>query len=142
MEIEATKDFKRPRADVLEKFRDPARFESVLSEMGASVERRGVLPEARWDCSLMWRESPRQMTVSLAETARDETMTLGLASDLAGATMVMDFYDLPDGGCRVLAKADLQANTVTAKLALQSLRLVRGRAEERLTRFVAVLGRP
>ncbi|WP_323035409.1 hypothetical protein [Pararhodobacter sp.] len=142
MKIETIRDFQRPRAQVLHMFRDPARIETVLQEMGARVERVSVAPQMAWSCAMVWREEPRKFSVNLLETSTDETMTMTLESDLAGADMVMDFYDLDDGGCRIIVEAELSAHTMVARLALQSLRLVRGKAEDRLKRFVGALGGP
>ncbi|MCL4674472.1 MAG: hypothetical protein KJZ59_00170 [Pararhodobacter sp.] len=142
MKIEATKDFKRPRAAVLQMYRSPERIESVLRDLGAKLERTSDAPLMAWKGALTWRNEPRSLSVLVQETAPDETFAMTLDSDLALAEMVMDFYDLPEGGCRVAAKAEMTAKTMMAKLALQSLRLVRGKAEERLARFVMVIGRP
>jgi len=139
--IETTKDFKRPRVAVLNNFRDPARIEGVLQELGALPERTSEPPDMAWACAMMWRDEPRKFVLGVREIAVDETTRLTLDSSLANAEMTLDFYDLDDGGCRVMAAADLTAHTVMAKLALQSLRLVRGKAEDRLTRFISAIGR-
>lgn len=141
MKIEAIKDFRRPRAAVLRNFRDPERIESVLKGMGATVDLLSGPPEMLFSCAMVWREEARRFTVKAVETAPDETFTLILDSDLAKADMTFDFYDLDDGGCQVITKAELSAHTMIAKLALQSLRLVRGKAEAKLERFVVAIAR-
>ncbi|MCB1397647.1 MAG: hypothetical protein H6898_13150 [Rhodobacter sp.] len=142
MDLQATRDFKRPRAKVLASFRDPARFETVMRDMGAAAERAGEPDEPRWACQLMWRDEPRRFSAELVETVPNETMTLVMDSEIAGGLLTIDFYDLPDNGCRAIAKADLKPHTLIAKVAVQSLRLMRGKAEDRLTRFVGAMGRP
>ncbi len=142
MKIDATKDFKRSRAEVLACHRDPARYETVFTELGAQVERISGPPQMAWDCSLVWRDEPRSFEVEVEETRPDETVKIVLTSDLALVDMTLDFYDLPEGGCRVISSAELTARTMIAKLALQSLRLVRGKAESRLMRFLTALGQP
>jgi len=142
VKIEATKDFKRPRASVLQKFRDPERFEAVLKDLGAETERTSGLPQMAWACSLKYRGEPRRFTLSVVEATPDETFNIRLDSELALAEIGLNFYDLPDGGCRVISSAEITAHSVMAKLALQSIRLVRGKAEERLSRFVGLVGRP
>lgn len=142
MQIEATRDFRRPRAQVLAKFRDPARFETVMADIGAQTRRQPPPADLAWHCTVTWRDAPRALTIEIAEPAPHETMTLTARADLGGADVTFDFYDLPDGGCRVIARADLHARSLIARAALQSVRLVRGRAEDRLGRFVALMGRP
>jgi len=142
LEIETTRDFKRPRAAVLSKFRDPERLESVMSGMSIKAERRALPPSAAWDCSIVWRNELRRFAATLVETAPDETMVLGFTSDLADSSINMDFYDLPDGGCRVIAKGTVTAHTIMAKLALQSMRLLSGKAEQRISKLIHNIGRP
>lgn len=142
MQIDATKDFKRSRADVLAQFRSADRVESVLNGMNIATTRKAEAPEPAWDCAIQWRDAPRAFTARLVETAPAETMVMTITSELADAAVDLGFYDLPDGGCRVISKAEITAHSMLARLALQSLRLVRGKAEDRLTRLVAALGRP
>lgn len=142
MKFEAIKDFRRPRAMVLQKFRDPERFETVLKDFGTQLTRVSEPPQTLWECSLNWHNQPRPFTALVQETTPDTTICITLTSDMALAEIVLDFYDLPDGGCRVIAVSDLTARTMIAKAAVQSLRLVRGKAEDRLGRFIAVLGHP
>ncbi|MFN4099265.1 MAG: hypothetical protein ACK4GT_05775 [Pararhodobacter sp.] len=142
MQIETTKDFKRPRDKVLGQFRSPEKIETVLAGMNITATRIAEAPQPAWDCTIHWRDEPRRFTARMTETAPDETMVLNIASDLADAAINMDFYDLPEGGCRVIARAEIAARTMMVRLALQSLRLVRGKAEDRLTRLVNAIGRP
>jgi len=142
MRIDATKDFKRPRAEVLTRFRSPERVESVLQGMSIATNRTADVPELAWDCTMQWRDAPRRFTTRLTEIAPGETMVMTIASDLADVAIDIEFYDLPDGGCRVISKAEITAHSMLVRLALQSLRLVRGKAETRLTRLLNALGRP
>lgn len=142
MQIKASRDFVRQRAQVLEKFRDPGRVEEVLADMNVSARRTEGGPTPAWDCAIHWHEADRSFTARMEEPAPGETLLLSLASDLGDAAITMDFQDRPEGGCRVTATADLTAHTMLARLTLQSLRLVRGKGEDRLTRLIAALGRP
>ncbi|WP_417627354.1 hypothetical protein [Pararhodobacter aggregans] len=142
MQFKATRDFVRQRAQVLDKFRNPARFEEVMEDMNVAARRTAEAPDPGWDCAIHWHEAERRFTARMQEPAPGETLLLSLASDLADAAITLDFQDRPEGGCRVTATADISAHTVLARLALQSLRLVRGKGENRLTRLIAALGRP
>lgn len=141
MKIEAIRDFGRPRAAVAQNLRDPRRFEKILRDLGMTVEGTAPPPQMMWHCRVVWRGEPRPLTVSATQTLPDEKVTIAIDSDLAGAEMTLDLRDLPDGGCRIVAHAEVTAHTMMARLALQSLRLVRGRAEKRLAGFVFALGR-
>lgn len=141
MKFESTRDFRRGRVQVLAQFRDPARFETVLGDMGATTERRSDPPAASWACAMTWRDAPRAFQVAIAETVADETMTISVGSDLADAAVTCEFYDLPDGGCRVIARAELASRSLGSKVLMQSLRVMRGTLEDRLGRFVMLMGR-
>ena len=141
MQITAHRDFKRPRARVLAQFRNPAQMEAVLADLGAQVTRIAAPPAAEWSGSLDWRGAPRRFHLTAQEVVAHETMHLRIASDIASALVALDFHDLPDGGCRVTARADLTAQSLIARIALQSLRLVRGKTEDRLRRVLGALGR-
>ena len=142
MRIDATRDFKRSRADVLTRFRSADRVESALQGMSIATTRTAGAPEPAWDCAIQWRDAPRSFTARLVEPAPGETMVMTVTSDLADAAIDMEFFDLPDGGCRVISKAEVTAHSVLVRLGLQSLRLMRGKAEDRLTRLVTAIGRP
>lgn len=142
MDFEATRDFKRARARVLARFRDPEHFEAVLGDIGARLQRTADAPQAAWEGTVMWRDEPRRFRVTTTEVAQDETIRILVQSETADADMVFDFYDLPDGGCRMIGKASIRAHTMIAKLAVKSMALVKGKAAERLGRFMTAMGRP
>ena len=142
MRVGATKGFKQPRAAVLACYRDPARYEAVLQGLGAHVARTAGPPRMAWACAMIWRGERRVFEIETVETTLDQTIKIVMTSALALAEITLDFRDLPDGGCRITGCADLTARTIAAKLALQSLRLVRGKAENRLERFITAMGRP
>lgn len=127
--------------DVLASLRNPEQYERALHDLGAKVTRTAEPPRMAWDCSLLWRDEARNFSAIAEEIAEEETISFAMTSDLALADLRLDLYDLPDGGCRVIGSAELTARTVIAKLALQSLRLVRGKAEDRLSRFILALAR-
>jgi hypothetical protein len=112
-----------------------------MGDIGAQLVRHAEPPQAAWDGSVMWREEPRTFSLTLTEVAADETIQLCVTSDTADADIVFDFYDLPDGGCRVIGRAALKPRTMLAKLAVKSMALVKGKAADRLGRFVNAMGR-
>lgn len=141
MIIEASRDFQKSRARVLANFRDPARMETVMRDVGAQVTRIAEPPHPAWECSKVWKDEPRAFTLRMVETNPDETIDYTLTAQLADVAVSLDFYDLPNGHCRVIGKTTITAKSIVAKLALQSLRLVRGRAEDRVGRFIRAIGK-
>ena len=141
MIIETSRDFHIPRARVLANFRDPTRMETVVRDIGAQVTRIAEPPEPEWACSKVWKDAPRAFTLRMSEPVRDETISYLLSAQLADVSVALEFYDLPDGHCRVIGKTTITPKSMAAKMALQSLRLVRGRAEDRVGRFIRAIGR-
>ena len=141
MQISAHHDFNRPRAQVLARFRDPARVESVLKGLTGTLRRTANPPAARWAGAIKWRGSERPLDLSLTEPRPDETMELSIKADIADATVLFRFADLPGGGCRVTAEATPHPRTVTARIAVTSMALVKGKLAKRLAKLVAALGK-
>ncbi|MBN8292585.1 hypothetical protein JI664_11485 [Rhodobacter sp. NTK016B] len=142
MQVNATKDFKRSREKVLTKFRSPERIEEVLRRMSIESARIAEPPQPAWDCTIHWRDAPRSFRAVMTETVPHETIVLNITSDLATIVITCEFYDLPDDGCQVNATADITAKSMMMTMALQSMRLVKGKASERLKRMVTLIGQP
>ena len=142
MQITASHDFKSRRDQVLARFRDPARLESVLGALCDTLTRTAQPPAAAWRGSVKWRGSARPLTLALRETSPDTAMTLGIEADVGDATVVFHFADLPGGGCRVTAEATPKPRGVVARMAVASMGLIRGKLAKRLARLVAAMGKP
>jgi hypothetical protein len=135
MQFECKQDFKKPRKRIVGRFRDLERIEEALTASGLQVERLADWPEPAWNCSVLWNEAPRSFDLTLAEPVQAQAMRMGIRSSLVEGALDFTFHDLPEG-CQVVARADLQPRSLTARMALQALALARGKVEARLLRLV------
>lgn len=141
MKIETTADFPEDRAAILERFRKLPRIERVLARQGVKATLKQEQPVPVWDCAIVWRDAPREFTLTMTEPAPHETIRMAVASKLADVDITYDFYDLPEGQTRIVTQVEIGAHSVMVKLALQSMRLVRGAAEERVERLTRAFAR-
>lgn len=143
MKIGATKDFKRPRGKVFASFADPERMDAVLGGLGANLRREGQGGAGtRWQLEVTAGTKPRPVTVTLMEQTVPDSMKLHATSDKLDGQVTFTFADLPTGGCQVSAEINLKPRSLTAHVAIQALRLAKGKIRNRMGRALAVLGKP
>lgn len=142
MQIVASHDFNRPRAQVLTRFRDPARIESVLKGLVRGVRQTGKPPAPTWTATIKWRGGERPLDLAIRETTPGAVMEMTIKADIADATVVFRFADLPGGACRVTAEATPAPHTLVARVAVASMGLVKKKLVKRLAKLIAALGKP
>ncbi|MCC5971368.1 MAG: SRPBCC family protein [Pararhodobacter sp.] len=143
MKIDATKDFKRPRGKVFASFSDPARVDAVLGSVGTQLRREGAGDVGSvWHMVVSVGGKERPVSVTLAERIAADTIRLAATSDMVDVDMVFSFADMPDEGCKVTSEATLTPRTLAARVGLQTLRLAKGKIEQRLVRAMTALGKP
>lgn len=141
MRFMANYDFHHPRPRVVARFRDPARIEAVLSDLGATLQRDTDSVQPGWNGAIQLRGVQREFRASLREPDPGNAMILDVRADIAEANLLFLFTDLPSGGCRVTSEATLTPHTTLARLALASLTMVTRRLSKRLARLTQALGR-
>ena len=141
MRLEARQDFDRSRARVVARFRDPARIEHALTQAGLRLERMAVGSNPAWRCAVHWQGALQTFDLTQVDRAGGDAMDLQIDSALARGVMALTFRDGPDDGCVLTARVTLTAKTLAARVAMQGLRLARGRAEDRLRRLLIAVVR-
>ncbi len=143
MKIGGTKDFRRGRGKVFDSFADPARMDAVFGEQGANLRREGPGgPGTVWHLDVVSSGKERPVEITLVDMERPEVMRMRVASEMVGADVSFVFSDLPEGGCQVRADIDLAPRSLTARVAIQTLRLAKGKVENKIQRALAALGKP
>ena len=142
MKIGGSKAFRRPRRKVFDSFADPARMAAVFGEQGANLRREGQGgPGTIWHLDVTSGGKARGMAIKLVDMVRPEVMRLHVTSELVDADVAFVFTETAEGACTVDAGIDLAPHTLTARVALQTLRLARGKVEDRIQRVLTALGR-
>jgi len=143
MKIAATRDFKRAREKVFASFADPARMDAVLGSLGANLRREGDGGVGTiWHLDVTSGGKLRPVAITSVEVRPPEVLVLQAASEMLDADVVFAFADLSEGGCQVAAEIDLAPKTLTARVAIQTLRLARGKIEQKMVRALTALGKP
>ena len=143
MKIGASRDFKRMRSKVFDTYADPARMDAVFGEQGANLRREGPGgPGTVWHLDVVSRGKEWPMAITLVDMEKSEQMRLRVTSDMVDADVTFVFADLPGKGSQVRAEIDLAPRTLTARVGLQTLRLARGKVEQRVQRALFALGKP
>ncbi|MEZ5750924.1 MAG: hypothetical protein R3D60_02790 [Paracoccaceae bacterium] len=135
MKIETKIDLASPAAEVIANLSDPARLQHVLQRLGVIVQ-PGV-QGAPMQASLRWRGAARRFSISPANVSAG-TVTVRVTAVPASAILSVTVADRP-GGSTAHAVTEVKAHTAKATIAVQSLRLVRGKAQRRLGSLVAAV---
>ena len=142
MKIGGSKAFRRHRRKVFDSFADPARLDAVLGEQGANLRREGSGgPGTVWHLDVTSGGKARGMTIKLVDMEHPEAMRFQVTSEMVDADVAFVFTETSEDACTVDAGIDLAPRTLTARVALQTLRLARGRVEDRIQRALTALGR-
>lgn len=143
MRIGAAKDFKRARGKVFDTFADPARMDAVFAEQGTNLRREGPGgPGTVWHLDAVSRGKAWPMAITMVDMEKPEVMRMRVTSAMVDADVAFVFADLPGKGCQVRTEVDLVAHTLTARVAIQTLRLAKGKVEQRIQRALFALGKP
>jgi len=143
MKIGTSRDFKRARGKVFDSFADPARMDAVFGEQGANLHREGQGgPGTVWHMDVVSGGKTRPMAIALVDMDAPDVMRMRVTSEMLDADVAFVFADLPGGGSQVSADFDLAPRTLTARVAIQTLRLAKGKVEQRIERALLALGKP
>ena len=143
MKIAATKDFKRPRGKVFGTFADPARMDAVLGSFGKNLRREGSGGVGTvWHLDVVSAGNERPVASTLAGRDAPGVLNLRVTSEMVDADVAFVFTDLPERGCQVAAELDLAPHTLAARVGIQTLRLAKGKVEQKIQRTLTMLGRP
>lgn len=143
MKIGASRDFKRARGKVFDSFADPAQMDKVFGEQGANLRREGPGgPGTVWHLDVVSGGKTRPMVITLVDMEKSEAMRMRVTSEMVDADVAFAFADLPERGCQVSAEIDLAPRTLTARVAIQTLRLAKGKVEQKIQRALMALGKP
>lgn len=131
MHFSAKEDIQAPVAVVFDMVADFERFERMAIRRGIEVRRVVEPPEpgagACWDTEFKVRGKPRRVSVELAEFERPAQMRfVFVGKGMTGVTAI-DFLPLSQRQTRLGIEISMTAQTLPARLLLQSFKLGRSR---------------
>ncbi|SHF04102.1 hypothetical protein SAMN05444279_11538 [Ruegeria intermedia] len=127
MQFSAQEDIQVPISDVFEMVADFGRFERMALRRGIEVRRTFDTPSpgvgACWDAEFKVRGRTRRMSVELAEFERPSLMRFVAAGKGMTSLTTVELLPLSQRHTRLSIEMSLAAQTLPARLLLQSFKL-------------------
>ncbi|GAB5447833.1 SRPBCC family protein [Gymnodinialimonas sp.] len=144
MKFKVSEDVDAPADITWARFTDFSGIEAEVTGRGADLSRVGNWVEAAegcgWRGSVKVRGRVRPVTSEISALNAPERCEITTVIGGMEAIYEMTFLALRDDMTRVQVVMDLSANTLSARLALQTLKLARGRVMQRLQGLLARQG--
>ncbi|QBY02277.1 hypothetical protein E2K80_17300 [Rhodophyticola sp. CCM32] len=144
MKFKTAEDMDAPIGFVYEHMTDFAHFEADIRGRGGELRRVDGWTEAargvRWRGVAAVRGKTRKIEAELVELTRDDMAVIEIAVGGMDARYQLAFIALSSNVTRVATELNLKPNTLTARLIIQTMKLVRGRVLQRMTATLARQG--
>lgn len=141
MNLETTYDLDAPADYVFGRITDHADFEALLMGYGANIERlddeRSLNVGMTWSIDGVFRGKQRQVEVALTRLTENELVSYASISKDVNASVDMKLEALSANQTRFSVDLTPKANTISARLILQSAKLARKTLEKRVNRRFA-----
>lgn len=136
MNFESEEDIGAPIEAVFAALSDVRSVEARARARGITVTRLAGDPEApaagmAWTAGFRLQGKPREMRIDLTRYAPPNTLIFDSRTGGLGARAIIDLAALSDRRTRLNVDVALVADSLPAKLLLQSLKLTRGKIDKR-----------
>ncbi|ROU01185.1 SRPBCC family protein [Histidinibacterium lentulum] len=136
MQFSVREDIEAPVDVVFARFSDFAHFERVALRRGAEVDRMDpslrAEAGARWMVRFKFRGKSREVLIRIAEMDPPNGYTIATTSNGIEGVTTAEFVPLSPARTRLTFAAELKPRTLPARIVMQSLKLAKGRMDERL----------
>jgi uncharacterized protein YndB with AHSA1/START domain len=141
MELETTYDLNAPADYIFRRITDHADFEALLMGYGANIERLDDQSDLsvgmKWSIDGVFRGKQREVEVELTQLTMNELISYQSESKDVSANVEMELFPLTPKRTRFSINLMPKANTISARLILQSAKLARKTLEKRVNRRFA-----
>jgi carbon monoxide dehydrogenase subunit G len=141
MNLETTYELDAPAEYVFKRITDHADFEALLMGYGANIERlddeTSLNIGMKWAIDGNFRGKQRQVEVALTQLNENELVGYSSVSKDVNAVVDMKLEALSPTQTRFSVDITPKANTISARLILQSAKLARKTLEKRINRRFA-----
>jgi uncharacterized protein YndB with AHSA1/START domain len=141
MNLETTYDLDAPAEYIFQRITDHADFEALLMGYGANIERlddeTSLNVGMKWAIDGVFRGKQRQVEVALTSLTDNELVSYQSESKDVNAVVDMKLDALSAQKTRFSVDLKPKANTISARLILQSAKLARKTLEKRINRRFA-----
>ncbi len=148
MQISATHDLKMSQNDLFKRLTDFEYFEHLAQGRGLDLQRTSGDASApavglAWQAGFKLAGKQRQITTTLVEMVAPDTLQFEFSSANMTGRSTVTLDPLSQTQTRLNVEIDLQPQTLSARLFVQSLKLARAQANKRfqgrITRFAQFL---
>lgn len=141
MKLKSRQDIAVPCEEAFARLTDFAAFERRAISRGATVRRLDAPPApgagAEWEVRFRLRGRERSLHLVLTECAAPSRLVLTGVSQGFNFESVIELIPLSRQDTRIVAVVDAKARSLPGRMALRSLRLVRGATQGRFDKAVA-----
>lgn len=136
MKFSVREDIEAPVDAVFARFTDFAHFERVALRRGAEVERMDpslrAEQGARWTVRFEFRGKFREVLIRIAEIDLPNGFVIATTSNGIEGVTTAEFVPLSPASTRLAFGIELTPRTMSARLSVQSLKLVKGKMDRKL----------
>ena len=141
MKFSTREDIEAPIDFVFAGFTDFNAFERAALRRGADVQRLDRLSDPgagmAWDAAFNLKGRRREMQMELTEFDPPNCLTLTSRSSSMAGDMILELVALSRGRTRVHVALELKPKNLSARLIVQSIKLMRGKVSKRFKTRIA-----
>jgi hypothetical protein len=135
MKISSRQDICLPAVEVFAALCDFGHFEQWARQRGAVVTRMTEPPlcrvGSRWRTQFDFRAKPRELDIEVVELSPNEALMLDLSSRNLRGSLSCEIVPLSGSKTRLIVGVDVRPRTISARVWLQSLKLVKSKINDR-----------
>ena len=143
MKLSTREDIEAPLAFVFDTFADTESWERAALRRGAEVTRtdrlQGFGPGMAWSLGFSWRGKARRVSVKLVSVDAPNGLVFQGFGTSVDATISLDFVELSARRTRITVGAEIKPRNLAARVFLQSLKLARGKVEQKYAARIGAL---
>lgn len=145
MQFTTSEDIDAPIEAVFDEVTDVAAFERLVLRRGAELQRTDTLTEPgvgmAWHARVTWHETPRDVDITLVSYEPPASVAFDMASGAITGRLQVDLEALSPELTRLHVDLSVAASTLSGRLLLQPVKLMRGDLDRRFRQRVAEYAR-
>lgn len=141
MKFSKREDIDAPVDFVYQALADTGHWERAALRRGAEVTRLDSMPKvgpgSTWAVGFAYRGRPRKVMLKVAEMTAQQSLAFTGEGEALDGKMTLELVDMGPRRTRVTVALEMTPRTLAARLFLQTLKLAKGRVQEKFDKRVA-----
>ena len=143
MKLSTREDIEAPLAFVFDTFADTEGWERAALRRGAEVTRtdrvQGFGPGMAWNLGFSWRGKARRVSLKLVSVDAPNSLGFQAFGASVDAHITLEFVELSARRTRITVGAVAKPRNLAARVFLQSLKLARGKIDQKFSARIGTL---